>query len=227
MNAQEKTAGGLNYSRQYGIFRPDQAADPVTIIGAGGIGSPTALLLAKMGVPDITIYDFDSVQDENRASQFFRKEDLGLPKVHAVAAQCESHADRTITAKNERYVDQPLSGVVIAAVDSMDMRVELWKNQVRLNPNISLYIDGRMGGQIMRVFALRPYEMAEVKRYEQFLCSSAEAATLPCTERAICYTTFGIAALIAATCRRWWVKGEINFEYALDLDSFTSHLVPS
>lgn len=221
MSERRKAAAGLNLSRQYDLFRPDQAADPVTIIGAGGIGSPTVLLLAKMGVPDITVLDFDTVQDENRASQFFRKEDLAKPKVQALAEQCESHADATITARAERYVSQPLSGVVIAAVDSMDARVAIWQKGVRWNPNISLFIDGRMGGQLVRIFALRPYDQAEVKRYERYLCSTGEASDEPCTAKAICYTTFGVGALIAATVKRWWTEGAADFEHAFDFGSMT------
>lgn len=221
MNDRRKAAGGLNRSRQHGIFRPEQAADPVTVIGAGGIGSPTVLLLAKMGVPDITVLDFDTVKEENRASQFFRKEDLDKPKVAALAEQCESQADCAITARAERYVAQPLSGVVIAAVDSMDARNEIWEKGVRWNPNISLFIDGRMGGQLLRIFALRPYDKADVTRYERYLCSSAEASDAPCTERAICYTTFCIGSLISATLRRWWVREQVDFERTFDLDNMT------
>ena len=216
----DKPLHHLNRSRQLDIFRPDQAGSPVIVVGAGGIGSPTILLLAKMGVPDITVLDDDLVEEHNLPSQLYRREDLGKPKVQAIAEAAASYAGCRITARHERYVDQPLSGVVISAVDGMDSRKAIWE-QVRWNPNVELFIDGRMGGQVALVLAARPHDPDDVARYEQYLFAQSEAAPESCTARAIVYNTFGIAAVIAATVRRWWVEGALTNEKRIDFGSLT------
>ena len=48
--------------RQLDILPPEQTITPITIIGAGAIGSFVALSLAKMGFDDITVYDFDKIE---------------------------------------------------------------------------------------------------------------------------------------------------------------------
>ena len=197
---------GINRSRQSDLFRPEQALSGVTVIGLGGIGSPTAMILAKMGV-ELTIIDFDTVEEHNLASQHYRREDVGLNKVDALSAELERHAGVRPQTRNERYVDQPLSGLVIAAVDSMDVRKQIWE-QVRMNPAVDLFIDTRMGGMVGLLLTARPCNIDDVSWYEKQLYPSSEASREACTSRAIAFNTFGIAAMVAATVRRWWVEGE-------------------
>ncbi len=66
-------------------------AAKVLLIGAGGLGSPTALYLAAAGVGTLGIVDFDSVDISNLQRQILHhNHDVGRPKV--VSAQ-ESIAD--------------------------------------------------------------------------------------------------------------------------------------
>lgn len=211
---------GLNRSRQLDIFRPEQAASPVTVIGAGGIGSPTVIMLAQMGVADLTVLDDDVVEEHNRPSQHYRREDLGKPKVLALAEQAESYGGCVIKARRERYVGQPLSGVVIGAVDSMGSRQAIWEG-VRYNPNVDLYIDGRMGGLVYHVIPVIPHDPDGVAWYEQRLFPQSEAAPERCTAKAIIYNTFGIGALICAMLREWWVTGDRPKERRGDYGSLT------
>ena len=207
---------GLNRSRQLDIFRPDQALSPITVIGAGGIGSPTVLLLAQMGVPELTVIDFDTVEAHNRASQLYPGNDIGKPKVESLAETVERFTDCRIKVRQERYVAQPLSGLVISAVDSIAVRHEIWA-QLRYNPHVPLYIDGRMGGQIYVVLTSRPCDPDDVTFYEQHLFKPSEAADVPCTARSIAYNTFAIASVIGALVRMWWVEGKVPHKAQGDL----------
>ena len=205
----------VNRSRQHDLFRPDQASSPVTVIGVGGIGSPTVIQLAQMGVPDITVLDDDLVEEHNRSSQHYRQEDIGKPKVVAIAEQAASYGGVRIKARQERFTTQPLAGIVIAAVDSMDSRQAIWE-AVRWNPNVELYIDGRMGGLVAHILTVRPHDPEDVERYEQHLFPQSEAAPEKCTARAIVFNTYGSASFIAANLRRWWVEGQITPEVKID-----------
>lgn len=62
-----------------------QTRRPVLIVGAGGLGCPSAIRLAAAGVP-LTLLDDDVVEETNLARQIlFTHEELGLPKVEAAA----------------------------------------------------------------------------------------------------------------------------------------------
>lgn len=209
----------LNRSNQTDLFRPDQADAPATIIGAGGIGSIAAVALAKMGVA-ATILDFDDVDGANLASQFYRHRDVGRPKPEAIADIIGEFADMPARPRCERYVDQPLSGLVIAAVDTMSARRAIWES-VKWNPSVDLLIDGRMGGQVGVRYAIRPCDPDHVRRYEQTLFSDERAAPEPCGARAIAYTSFICGGFVAKAARDWWVKRSVPGCFRFDLDSLT------
>ncbi|MCZ6614872.1 MAG: ThiF family adenylyltransferase, partial [Chloroflexi bacterium] len=58
----------------------------VLLIGAGGLGSPTALYLAAAGVGTLGIVDFDDVELTNLQRQILhRTQDIGRPKVESAS----------------------------------------------------------------------------------------------------------------------------------------------
>lgn len=210
----------LNRSRQQDLFRPDQALSPVTLIGAGGVGSAIGLLLAKMGVPKLAVFDFDTVEEHNLPSQLYRREDIGRPKTEALAEIAKSFADGQIDARTERFADQPLTGLVISAVDSMDVRLSIWE-RLRFNPDVELYVDTRMGANLAVIHCVRPCDPDDVKRYERHLYPSSEASDIPCTARAIVYNTFGVASMVGSIVRKWWLDGGVPRSLQMDFDHLT------
>jgi adenylyltransferase/sulfurtransferase len=62
------------------------AAASVVLIGAGGLGSPTAMYLAAAGVGRLGIIDFDVVDESNLQRQLLHgTDDVGRPKVESAA----------------------------------------------------------------------------------------------------------------------------------------------
>jgi len=57
----------------------------VGIAGAGGLGSNIAISLARAGIGTLVIADFDLVSLENLNRQQFNLDQVGRPKVHALA----------------------------------------------------------------------------------------------------------------------------------------------
>ncbi len=207
----QQLLSGIDFWRQLGIVSPRELEFPITIIGAGGIGSPTALLLAKMGCSNLTLIDFDSVESHNFPNQMFRLEDLGNPKASALAQIIKAFTGVDALVVNERYESQLLEGVVIVCVDNMATRSQVWK-KVRLNIKVPLLIDARMGGQIAQVFAVNPILPDHIKGYEALLFTDEEALDEPCTERAIIYNTYMIASIIGALIKCFAKKETLPVE---------------
>jgi len=57
----------------------------VAIAGCGGLGSTLAVALARSGVGCLSLIDFDVVEPSNLNRQQYFVDQLGLPKVHALA----------------------------------------------------------------------------------------------------------------------------------------------
>lgn len=80
----------------------------VGIIGLGGLGSNIAIMLARSGVRRFVLADFDVVEESNLNRQAYFPDQLGVPKVEALAehlvrltpgADLELHACR-VTREN-------------------------------------------------------------------------------------------------------------------------------
>lgn len=169
----------------------------VTLIGAGAIGGFTALSLVKMGVGTLEIYDHDTVSVENLGPQWFRVSELGRFKVEALAEQLAEFGGHIIPHP-ERFLAQAVNGIVICAVDSMDVRIALWRH-IRKSRRVEIYIDARMGAEVGKVFAIRPNDPEDCRAYESELYPSTEALRAPCTARSTIYCASGLAAFLAAT----------------------------
>jgi len=169
----------------------------VTVIGVGAIGSMLAVTLAKMGIGKLVIYDGDTVEPHNLPNQWYRPCDLGHPKVEALKNLLESFGYDQVEAHARNYTAQPLDGIVVCAVDSMDVRLRLWK-AARAMKNLTTWIDGRMGAEVGRILVADPRDTSSVQAYEAELYPSREALQAPCTAKATMYCASGLAALMAA-----------------------------
>ncbi len=208
------------FNRQLDLLDPRQMKFPVTIIGAGATGSFTALSLAKMGVHDLTVYDFDTVEEHNLPNQFYRECDLGKPKVEALRDIIHEFEGITITARNEKYRGQRLRGIVIVAVDSMDTRITIWKF-VNGNTDIRLFIDSRMGAEVMRIYSFDPNDFYAAREYEKSLYPSSEAVQVRCTAKSIMYTVLSLASLLANQVKKYLVEEPLKHELILDMKTIT------
>ena len=204
------------YHRQLDIIPLDrlQKAE-VIVIGAGAVGSFTAFTLAKMGIGKITVYDDDAVTEHNLPNQMFQVADIGKSKVYAIRDTIQDFHGVEIDAVKENYTDQALSGIVIVAVDSMDVRLKIWE-KVRYNSSISLFIDSRMGAEVGRIITVNPTDPDDVALYESTLHTSQEALPERCTEKTIIYTVLGIASAICGKVKKHLVGDPYRKDIALD-----------
>lgn len=195
-------------SRQLDLVPPEILDEPINIIGAGAIGSWTALALAKMGFSDITVFDHDEVDIVNMSSQFYRRWDIGTPKAAALksliasftVARDEGELDPQIdiTTINERWQGAKLRGTTIMAVDSMAVRKAIFEaNKGHIISN--WLIDARMGAETALLYAINPNDDVDQEFYRKTLYSDAEAIQAPCTAKSTTYCALVLSGLVAKT----------------------------
>jgi hypothetical protein len=206
--------------RQLDICPPEKLQFPITVIGAGAIGSATVITLAKMGCGNITVYDHDLLEEHNLPNQFALVSCLGQSKVEALKALACQLAEVAIRGISQRYRGQRLEGVVICAVDSMDTRAVIWKH-VKGNRRVQLYLDARMGAEVLRLYTIRPTDTDACEFYEANLYTSQAAEQLPCSARAIVYCPLAAAALIGLHVKRFATDQPLKKEILFDLPTLT------
>lgn len=191
-----------NFSQQNHVFSPGNAR-PVTVIGAGSVGSQLVVMLAKIGCKEITVWDDDDVESHNIPMSAFRLGDLGKPKVAALAALVEESTGVRITTVGRRYAGEPLVGSVVACVDSMESRMAVW-NRVRDNPNVDVLVDTRINAEKSEVYAVDPCEPESAAAYGKILYPSSEALRAMCGLHGIVYVTALTASAACACLTNAW-----------------------
>src|SRR3954454_11301192 len=74
------------FSRQQDLVPSERLAElTITVIGVGAIGRQVALQLAAIGARRLQLIDFDHVDETNITTQGYFVEDIGVPKVAAMA----------------------------------------------------------------------------------------------------------------------------------------------
>lgn len=193
-----------DWADQTGWFDPNKITTPVTIIGCGGIGSNVAFELITMGFTSFVLYDDDVVEPRNLASQkAFRHRDLYHPKVQALAEVLIEYGATDILVRQRRFTakDNIEGAVVIGAVDSMKSRNMIWE-AVSNSPEVELYLDGRLGGQLAQIFAIEPLDGDWY--VDSWLFGDEEAMTdVTCTMRAIVFPATIMSGIMCRHLSRW------------------------
>ena len=150
---------------------------------------------------NITVYDADIVAEHNLPNQLFHFEQVGIPKVDAIANTVYYQAQVDLNAIPRHYTRENLSGLVICCVDTMDTRLEIWREVKKFKPD--LYIDARMGAEVGKVLVVQPSDPNSRRKYEEDLYPSSEAFQAPCTAKATVYCAAGLAAYICSMVARY------------------------
>lgn len=135
----------MNLAKSSEFFDPSSCEDRIHIIGCGSVGSSVAELLARFGLTNVSLYDFDIVEEHNLANQMFTTENLYKPKIEGVYDRwCKINPDaaKTIRLYPEGWNGQKLSGYVFLCVDNIDLRRKIVEEN-RYNMNIKAMFDFR------------------------------------------------------------------------------------
>lgn len=196
------------------------------IVGAGAIGSNTALYLAKMGARQICIWDNDEFEEHNLPIQICRVQDIGKMKVEAVADIIKDFEGIEIEQVEDLFDGEiEPNSIIISAVDSMKSRKEIW-DLVKKQP-LAAIIDGRMGLTSMNVYTAC-FDCPEmVKYYESTLWDDSETVELRCTAKATIFTAGTIASIICNIVSKMLRKKDIPCEVMMEMDDMYTKVVDS
>ena len=184
------------YSRQADLVPAEKLENAhVSIIGVGAIGRQIALQLAAMGVPEITLIDFDIVEDGNLAAQGFLETDLSLPKVEAVGALCQKINESVLLNLYNKKFDRSMDvgQITFCCVDDIETRRFIWNT---LKDKVELFVDGRMSAEALRVIVSNNDLMKQ--HYSSTLFSIGEAFQGACTAKTTIYSSNVIAGIMVA-----------------------------
>ena len=195
----------LNLSHQIHLIDPDSVR-PVTLIGAGSVGGFVAMLLVKSGVVDLTVYDNDSIDSHNVPMSIYGVGDIARFKVDALKERIEADTGVPIKAVRAMYERGPLSGTVIASVDTMLARSTIWKG-VKGNPRVDLFVDTRTYGAYYNVYVIDPHNEEDVEEYEKSLYSDSDALRQTCGIHGAGYATMAAASSAVGQVLRFWQHG--------------------
>lgn len=130
----------LNKSLEF--FDPANVKARCHIIGCGSIGGNVAELLARYGVSELVLWDFDDVEPHNIANQIYTTSDIEIPKTIALSAILEDINPDIKLKLKKKYEGQPLEGFVFMCVDSVEVRQSIVEANW-YNPEIIAVIDFR------------------------------------------------------------------------------------
>lgn len=182
-------------TRQLDLIPVERLTQPITIIGAGAIGSFVALQLAKAGFTHLIVWDHDVVSIENMNCQFYRFKDIGKLKVNALAELIKDFTNEDITAMPVKWEANPsLQGIVVVAVDSMEVRTEIFNTIKTMCFQVTHLIDPRMGAEAALMYTMSPW--TEEEAYRKTLYSDANAVQERCTAKSTIYTASLLSGMV-------------------------------
>lgn len=172
----------IDSTRHNSVFSPDNFEDlDIHIIGAGATGSKVTMELAKLGLKNLHIWDFDEVESHNIANQAFGNQHIGMPKVEALKDIIKEYTGTEIHAHNHRVTgEEDLEGIVFLLTDTMSSRKEIWDNAIKYKFNVKLMVETRMGVDNGRVYTINPTNPKDIKMWESTLVDDDKVEVSAC-----------------------------------------------
>ena len=193
--------GTLNLSKSYDFFKPEEVKERIHIIGCGSVGSAVAELLARFGLKNITLYDFDTVEPKNLANQLFRQIHTGMPKVDCLSGmlrEINPEMEGVIRVEPAGYTGQRLSGYVFLCVDSIELRRKIAEAN-KNNPYIKAMFDFRTRLTDAQHYAANWSDMKMVDDFIRSMNFTHEEAAAE-TPVSACNVTLSVAPTVRMIC---------------------------
>jgi sulfur carrier protein ThiS adenylyltransferase len=150
---EQRELEALIFARQPESITGSLKAGCVGIAGAGGLGSVLAENLARSGVGKLVIADFDCVEPSNLNRQRYSLEQIGLPKVQALADNISRfNPFITVVAVHERITVENAAalfkgcGIVAECLDSAAEKASLVSGMLKHMPQAKIVAASGLAG---------------------------------------------------------------------------------
>lgn len=198
------------------------------VIGCGAIGSHVCEELARIGIPEVHLYDFDTVSSHNITNQMFLYTDIGKSKVSACEEYMKSINPDIIVHTHPEGLQEPyvVNGICILCVDNIELRKKIVKANY-YNPYCKAFMDFRM-----RLTDAQNYFAAGDNAFEKdtllatmdFTHEEAHEATPQSAcgvELSVVYTVKAITAFGIANMVKWLQGSEYKTMVLVNMDTYT------
>jgi len=179
---------GLTQIKQKGFIDNEKVSKwKLKIFGVGAIGATLTVQAARVGFKDISVYDFDKVEEENIGSQEFKVPHIGMKKTEAIQKMMSDDYNMDITAidgkvtkKTEIFPED--NTIYFCGFDSLEARKMLW-DKIKGFPIV--WGESRIGRDEQRYYFvdLREKNDKWVTEYEKTMASDAPRTELKCGEK--------------------------------------------
>lgn len=196
----------MNLSKSFEFFNPSKMKGRVHIIGCGSVGSTVAELLARFGIDDFVLYDFDVVEPHNIVNQMFTSKHLHRAKTECLSEILwDINPEIKINVEPKGWTNQPLDGYVFLAVDNIELRKEIAKKN-QYNSYVLAMFDFRTGLTDAQHFAADWGDMKSKKAFIDSMNFTHEEAKVT-TQMSACQ----VSMCVAPTVRMVANVGVANF----------------
>lgn len=186
----------MDLTKHLEFFNPISIQDSIHIIGVGAIGSNLAETLARLGLTNIHLYDFDVVNKHNVANQIYFNDQIDKPKTECIAETMRRiNPDIDITIHDKGWTTGArLTGYVFLAVDDIEIRKQIVKEN-KYNTLIKAMFDFRMGLEDAQHYAC---DWSNVKNIDNFYASMdfTHEEAKEATPVSACGTTLSVISTI-------------------------------
>ena len=137
------------------------------IFGVGSVGSHVTNIAAKAGFKNITVYDMDTVDEENISPQAFTFKHIGMNKTDAIKEIVLESAGLQIDARHgeiteETQFDLDPSAIIMCFFDSFEARKLLFE---KFKGMPYMFVDARIGKFDMRHYLIDCMNEEQVTPY--------------------------------------------------------------
>lgn len=199
----------MDFMKQKRIFNPEESNAKVIVIGAGSTGSFVSFVLAKMGIEEIEVIDFDEIEEHNIPNQYYRIEDVGKKKVEALGEIIKDFTGVEIVRTNKKIgrkyeFDLDINTIIINCVDNIKTR----KRVIEILNGIPVkLIDTRFGGEGYSIHCVCTEDEEEVRRYKEGLKEKVKETI--CGEKGIIYTINSLASEVSSIVKKICKEEEV------------------
>lgn len=220
----------MDLSKSYDFFQPEKDDTRIHIVGCGSVGSTIAVILAHCGITKMTLWDFDKVEPHNIANQMFRQQDVGRLKVEAlkdILTDINPDIANFVELKPDGWQDKLMSGYVILAVDSIELRRQIVEQHMD-SPYVKAMFDVRtlLTGAQHYAAAWDDYKMKKDFLASMQFSHDEAASETPVSACGVTLGVFTTVLLISSLCVNNYInytKGDGLWKFA-QIDGFTGIL---